>query len=121
MAQAKSGIIDPEADEIFDAIDKDHSGTIEMKELVHYLLVVHKAPRKEAHHLLRSLDMDDHDGKISRAEWHRGWQAGLLLNLQGAAARRKMTDGSILDKAAAPAAASTHHKKGKGNAAVHPA
>jgi hypothetical protein len=60
-----------EAERIFRSIDTDRSGTIELAELATYLEKVGEAPSK-AHRLVMSLDADG-DGKISEAEWRKGW------------------------------------------------
>jgi hypothetical protein len=64
------------ADKVFREIDTDKSGTIEPDELAAYLVKIGEVPSK-AHTLLMALDTDG-DGKISLAEWRKGWQAGTI-------------------------------------------
>ena len=63
------------ADRIFDEIDTDGSGELNIDELLQYLL--DKFPSSVAHKMLRILDTDQ-DKKVSRDEWRRGWADGLL-------------------------------------------
>jgi len=68
----------PMANQIFDTIDLDGDGMIQASELVRYMLSEY--PSRVAHRLLRILDTDG-DMKVSRAEWQRGWAAGLISEL----------------------------------------
>ena len=74
----KTRAVKNEADKIFRIIDTNKSGTIELEELAAYLVRTGDAgPPSRAHALLMSLDTDS-DGKISKDEWRRGWEAGLV-------------------------------------------
>lgn len=66
---------DAVADSIFDQIDTDRSDTLDVKELVTYLVKEYSS--QVAHTLLRVLDANA-DNRISRDEWRRGWADGVL-------------------------------------------
>ena len=86
---------DPIADGIFDRIDADDNGFISTKELVKYMLA--EFPSGAAHRLLRIL-VQDNDQKISRDEWHIGWQKGSMEELLRKAASESATDGGRMAK-----------------------
>ena len=68
------------AERVFSDIDTDRSGTIELEELVHYLLHVRqdsRLPPSSAHALIMKLDTDG-DGKVSLEEWVEGWKQSLI-------------------------------------------
>ena len=58
-------------DAIFNAIDEDGSGTIENHELLMYL-VVRGIADETIREIFKSVDCD-HDGKITQAEWRKGF------------------------------------------------
>ena len=68
----------PIADKIFDEIDRNGDGQLDLKELCGYLLS--EFPTSVAHKMIRVLD-SDLDKLISRDEWRRGWAAGHLNDL----------------------------------------
>ena len=62
-----------QAERIFNEIDTDRSGTIELTELAAYLAKEGAGlPPSKAHTLLMKLDADG-DGKVSLEEWKVGW------------------------------------------------
>jgi hypothetical protein len=70
--------VDPIADGIFDAIDRNGDGLVDSKELIRYM--VKEYSTQAAHKLIRVLDTDG-DNRISRAEWNTGWNKGLMSEL----------------------------------------
>ena len=78
IAEEQRSAIDESAEQIFKTIDADGDGFIDAKELVGYM--VREYPSAMAHRLLRTLDTDN-DSRISRDEWHKGWNAGHLLEV----------------------------------------
>jgi len=68
----------PIANQVFDSIDVDKDGYIDVKELVNYM--IREFSSAAAHRMVRVLDADN-DHKISRAEWHRGWNTGMMAEV----------------------------------------
>merc|ERR1711991_840967 len=64
---------DPEAQQIFNAIDTDGDGTLSQEEAVAFLL--RDFSSTSVLRLLRVLDLDG-DGRITMKEWLKGWQSG---------------------------------------------
>ena len=69
---------DPVADKLFDDIDTNGDGQLQLSELIAYLLKSY--PTSMAHKMIRLLD-SDMDKMVSRDEWRRGWADGLLTDL----------------------------------------
>jgi len=80
LAEGVNGDIQPltavEAAELFDAIDTDDSGTIDLEELREALLKLNFSYAGIAE-VFENFD-ENHDGVISRLEWKKGLEAGLL-------------------------------------------
>ena len=91
---------DAEADRIFDQIDANRSGKIDMSEVAKFMLLKLKQPSSKAHTLLRAVDSSG-DGEISRKEWRRGWAAGALAELRYSLPAADADDGGELPLAAA--------------------
>jgi len=70
---AKDGAVNPIAQKIFQAIDKDNDKVLTTDEVIAYF-VTEYGPDPSLK-LLKVLDSDA-DGKITMEEWHKGWQNG---------------------------------------------
>jgi len=80
----------PMANQLFDIIDKDGDGYVDAKELVAYM--IKEFSTTVAHRLLRVLDADN-DVKVSRAEWHKGWNTGQMMEVLDQARKEKEAGG----------------------------
>jgi len=66
------------ANVIFDQVDTNQDGFIDVVELVNYLL--REYSHEVAHRMVRVLDTD-HDGQIDRDEWNRGFNSGMMAEV----------------------------------------
>jgi len=75
LAESRPPPPNPAADQMFDLIDADGDQNITINELLTFM--IREYPNRVAHAVLRTFDSDA-DNQISREEWRKGWDAGLL-------------------------------------------
>lgn len=72
------------ADSMFNAlaqaIGSSETESMGLQQVVEYMIVQQKMGSQQAHALLRTLDAD-HDGMITRSEWCKGWEEGVLADV----------------------------------------
>lgn len=72
------------ADALFNQLDEDNSGSIDMKELMAHLFLTERMSTEQVHALVRSLDASG-DGRVSRQEFRR--RAGPIIHKPGTEAQ----------------------------------
>lgn len=79
------------AETIFDIIDSDKSGTIDLTEMAKYLIEQGEQPSR-VQSFFDKMDADG-DGSITREEWKKGWAKGVIaLHPPGSDASRQRTE-----------------------------